>query len=104
MNSNQTKRDLEARIEEAQARLKDLRAVARKQSRRDETRRKVIYGAAILEIVARWRDGDGKPEEKRAEEASKADRMMRALHKKITRETDRKFLGLEEASGGKNAP
>ncbi|MCP1167775.1 hypothetical protein [Limimaricola litoreus] len=95
MKPPEKKRDLDARIEEAQARLKDLRAVARKQARRDETRRKIIYGAAILEIVARWRDGEGKSETKKAEEASKADRMMLALHKMITRESDRGFLGID---------
>ncbi|MEX5600404.1 hypothetical protein [Pseudophaeobacter sp. C1-32P7] len=94
MQPSGKKYDLEARIEEAQARLKNLRAEARKQDRRDETRRKIIYGAAVLDIIARWQDGDGKSDEQKAEEASRAERMMLALHERVNRERDRKFLGL----------
>jgi hypothetical protein len=101
MQPSEKKNDLEARIEEAQARLKNLRAVARKQARRDETRRKIIYGAAVLDIVARWRDVEGKSEEQKAEEASRAERMMLALHERVTRKHDRKFLGLARKTTNK---
>lgn len=37
-------RDVELRIQQAQARLRDLKAIERKQVRRDETRRKIIFG------------------------------------------------------------
>lgn len=94
MKPSDKKHELEIRIKETQARLKDLKAVARKQARRDETRRKIIYGASVLEIVGQWREGDGKSEKKRADEACRADRMMAALHKQVRRERDREFLGL----------
>lgn len=86
--------DLDARIQQAQAKLNDLKAIARKQARRDETRRKIIYGAAALEIVSQWRKTAGKSEKQRAEETVRADRMMAALHQQVRRESDRRFLGL----------
>lgn len=86
--------DLDTRIQQAQARLNDLKAIARKQARRDETRRKIIYGAAALEIVSQWRRSAGKSEEQQVEEAGRADRMMAALHQQVRRNSDRKFLGL----------
>ncbi|WP_435988508.1 hypothetical protein [Sulfitobacter sp. SH24] len=96
MKPSEKNHDLETRIEEAQAKLKDLKAVARKQARRDETRRKILYGAAVLDIIAKWRDETGKTEGRQIEDASRADRMMLALHDRVSRKSDRIFLGLEE--------
>ncbi|MBP0484042.1 hypothetical protein [Sagittula salina] len=88
--------DLDTRIQEAQARLNDLKAIARKQARQDETRRKIIYGAAALGIVSQWRKTEGKSDDQQAEDSGRADRMMAALHQHVTRQSDRKFLGLPD--------
>jgi hypothetical protein len=40
--------DIKLQIEQAKARLQDLQDQARKNERRDETRRKILYGAAYL--------------------------------------------------------
>ena len=40
--------NIDERIAQMQAQLRQLQASARKQKRRDETRRKIVYGAAVL--------------------------------------------------------
>lgn len=75
------KKDLDTQIQQAQARLKDLKVIARKHERRDETRRKIIYGAAILQLL----------DEVNGE---KADKLQRLLDERIRRVSDRRFLGL----------
>ncbi|PVA07517.1 hypothetical protein [Thalassorhabdomicrobium marinisediminis] len=87
-------KNLDTRIQQTQAKLNDLRAMARKQERRNETRRKIIYGAAALKIISQWRKTAGKSEQQQAEESGKADRMMAALHHQVSRDSDREFLGL----------
>lgn len=74
--------DLNIKIEQAQQRLRDLQAKARKQKRRDDTRRLILYGAAVL-AIAEELDGD------------KSERLLTRLHAKIKRPTDRDFLGLK---------
>lgn len=79
--------DLETKIEQARQRLRDLQAKAQKQKRRDDTRRKIIYGAAFqahLQLL--------EPEKRKA--------TLAWLHKRITRESDRKFLGLDQILKG----
>jgi len=76
-------RDVELRIQQAQARLRDLKAIERKQIRRDGTRRKIIFGAAVLQLIE---DMPGERTEK----------LRRKLDERITRENDRKFVGLAE--------
>ncbi|TMM55124.1 hypothetical protein [Sulfitobacter sabulilitoris] len=78
-------KDLDAQIQQVQARLKDLRAIARKHERRNETRRKIIYGAAILHLLD---DVSGE----------KAEKLQHLLDERIRRESDRKFLGLLTAA------
>ncbi|HDY95482.1 hypothetical protein LCGC14_0510690 [marine sediment metagenome] len=72
---------IEERLEQQRQRLRDLKAQETKQHRRDETRRKILYGAAFLSLV------DKLPEEKRH---SSLDRIQRY----ICRAKDREFLGL----------
>ncbi len=72
-------KDLDIRIQQAQAKLNDLKAIARKQERRNDTRRKIIYGAAILQLLD---DVEGE----------KAEKLKRLLDQRITRTSDRKFL------------
>ena len=76
--------DLEAKIEHVRQRLRDLQAQAQKQKRRNETRRKIIYGAALQEHHGQL-------------DASKREATLAWLHKRITRPTDRRFLGLQDA-------
>lgn len=76
------KKDLDAQILQAQARVKDLKAIARRQGRRDDTRRKILYGVAILQLLD---DVNGE----------KRDKLHRLLDERITRGSDRKFLGLQ---------
>ncbi|MDP2520122.1 hypothetical protein [Shimia thalassica] len=73
--------DLNAQIEQARQRLKDLQAKAQKQYRKDETRRKIILGAAVLRLL---RDSEG----------DKADRLLKLLEERVTRASDKAFLNL----------
>ncbi|OED48325.1 hypothetical protein AB838_11995 [Rhodobacteraceae bacterium (ex Bugula neritina AB1)] len=73
--------DLETQIEQAQQRLRDLQAKVRKQKRKNETRRLILYGAAALAILEEL-------------EGDQPDRFLTRLHSKITRKSDRDFLNL----------
>ncbi|NKX41362.1 hypothetical protein HGG71_07800 [Rhodobacteraceae bacterium R_SAG2] len=75
-------KDLDTRIQQARAKLNDLKAIARKQERLDDTRRKIIYGAAILQLL-------------HDVNSEKSERLRRLLDQRITRESDRKFLGID---------
>lgn len=76
-------RSLETQIGQAQQRLKDLQSRARKQQRKDETRRLILYGAAALALTEEL-------------EGDQRDRFLTRVHSKITRTSDREFLGLGE--------
>ncbi|MCT4607605.1 MAG: hypothetical protein N4A70_00205 [Pelagimonas sp.] len=73
--------DLVTQIEQAQQRLRDLQAKVRKQKRKNETRRLILYGAAALAILEEL-------------EGDQPDRFLTRLHSKITRKSDRDFLNL----------
>ncbi len=73
--------DLDQQIEQARVRLRDLQALASKQRRRDETRKKIIYGAAVLKLLEEI-------------ERDKADRLLKLLHERISRDSDRELLRL----------
>lgn len=75
--------DLDEQIEHARQRLRILQVKAHQQKRRGDTRRKIIYGAAALALAKELED-------------DKADRFFTRLHAKITRPSDRNFLGLSE--------
>lgn len=74
--------DLDTQIKHARQRLRDLQVKVQKQKRRDETRRKIIYGAAVLKLLD---DSMGE----------KAERLQKLLQERITRDRDRKFLGFD---------
>lgn len=74
--------NLEAQVEQARQRLRDLQAKAQKQKRRYATRRKIIYGAAVLKLIEETK-GD------------KADRLQKLLHERIKRGSDREFIGIK---------
>lgn len=74
---------LEQKMERLRARQRDLKAKESRQKRSDETRRKIIYGAAFLGAVQNL------SEEKRAQSLEK-------LHSRIRNPKDRAFLGLPE--------
>lgn len=74
--------DLEAKIEHARQRLRDLQAHAQKQKRKDATRRNIIYGAAFQAHL-------------RQLDPSKRATTLAWLHRRITRASDRVFLGLD---------
>ena len=78
--------DINIQIEQAKARLQDLQATARKNERRDDTRRKILYGAAYLAAL------QDLPTDKRA---ASSDR----VHKYVFRVKDREFLGLPDLGG-----
>ncbi|MCB1355119.1 MAG: hypothetical protein KDK53_00985 [Maritimibacter sp.] len=73
----------ETRIQQLEARLKALKAQAAAQARRDETRRKIIYGAALGRHL-------------KTLESDKCEALLKGLHRYVTRPADRKFLGLDE--------
>lgn len=73
---------IERKMEQHRNRLRDLKAQATKQERKDDARRKLLYGAAYLAGL-----------ETLSEDARKRSRTrVEAL---ITRPKDREFLGLE---------
>lgn len=77
--------NLETQIEQAQQRLRDLQAKVRKQKRKNETRRLIIYGAAVLSLLDDL-------------EGDKRNGFLTRLNAKITRSADRGFLDLEKLS------
>ncbi len=79
--------NLDTKIEQARQRLKDLQTQARKLERKNDTRRKVLYGIASLALL------EDLPEEKRQNTLAR-------LHQKITKNSDREFLGLSPIEGG----
>lgn len=78
--------DIDAQIEQARQRLRDLQTKAQKQKRKDETRRNIIYGAAFQAHLRQL----GQP---------KREATLAWLHKKVTRASDRHFLGLPDSVG-----
>ncbi len=72
---------IEEKLEQQRQRLRDLRAQETKQIRKDETRRKVLYGAAVLAMV------DKMPDEKRR-------LALNRIEEYISRPSDRTFLDL----------
>ena len=72
---------IERKIEQERQRLRDLRARETAQKRKDDTRRKILYGAAILSLI------EGLPEEKRRETFDR-------VHRHVRKARDREFLGL----------
>lgn len=73
--------EMDMKIEQARKRLRDLQAQSQKLKRRDDTRRKIVYGAAVLAYF----------EELETEQRLAS---MEKVIVHITREADRKFLGL----------
>ncbi|MGR3565062.1 MAG: hypothetical protein ACU0FH_20460 [Heliomarina sp.] len=72
---------LEQRMEQLRQRQRDLKAKETRQQRADDTRRKILYGAAFLAAVQNL------SEEKRAQSLAR-------LHARIRNPKDRAFLGL----------
>lgn len=72
---------LEQRMETLRQRQRDLKAKETRQKRADDTRRKIIYGAAYLAALQNL------SEEKRAQ-------ILARLHERIRNDKDRAFLGL----------
>jgi len=75
--------ELDVKILQAQKRLKSLQAQASKQRRKDETRRKVLYGDAVLKVVRDLNEANQK-------------KWFDRLHEEITRPADREFLKLKQ--------
>ena len=87
VDTNQAKIEkLEQQIAQHRARLSDLKTKATKQQRKDEARRKIIYGHAYLTAVAKYDEGKRK-------------QSLERLHAFITRSTDRAFLNLKPLGG-----
>ncbi len=73
--------DLARSIEQKRQILKDLEARQKNDARKNDTRRKVIYGAALLAGM-------------RSQTTEEQERILRWLHKHVTNGRDRAFLGL----------
>ncbi|KAF0676281.1 hypothetical protein [Profundibacterium mesophilum] len=82
---------IEKEMEQRRARLKDLKAEATKQERKDDVRRKVLYGAAYLAGL-----------ETLSEDARR--RSLARVEAHITRPKDRVFLGLPALDKKNEAP
>ena len=72
---------LEERVQQEQEKLKSLKAQLSKQQRRDDTRRKIIFGAAVVKLLEDLAD-------------EKSAKLRALLDARITRPVDRNFLGL----------
>ncbi|GGB93828.1 hypothetical protein GCM10011363_08070 [Marivita lacus] len=73
---------IENEMAQRRNRLRDLKAQATKQDRKDDARRKILYGAAYLAALPSL-----------SEDAQK--RSLERIEACITRPKDREFLGLE---------
>lgn len=74
--------NLETKIEQTRQRLLDLQSRARKLERKNDARRKVLYGVAVMALL------EDLTNEKRQN-------TLHRLHQKITKQSDREFLGLQ---------
>ena len=72
----------EAKLEAAKERVKSLKRKKAAQSRKDDTRRKVLYGAIVLERMS--------------QNAEFKAFMNTLMDKAVTRDIDREFLGLKK--------
>ncbi len=82
--------NINLQIKQAKARLQDLQTMARKKARRDDTRRKILYGAAMFRLL------DDLAKEKR-------ERLQELLDERILRASDREFLGLSDRAKAENS-
>ncbi len=73
--------DIEKKMEQHSNRLRDLKSQATKRERKEDTRRKILYGAAYLVSL-----------DTLSEDARR--RSLTRVEAQITRLTDRQFLGL----------
>lgn len=72
---------IEKKIEQERQQLRDLKARETAQKRKDDTRRKILYGAAVMSLMEK------QPAERKRES-------LERLHQHIRNEKDRAFLGL----------
>jgi hypothetical protein len=72
---------VEEKLEQQRQRLRNLKAQETKQERKDDTRRKILYGAAFLSLI------DDLPEERQKASLDKVQQRIRAAK-------DRAFLDL----------
>lgn len=73
--------DIELKMEQQRNRLRDLKAQATEQDRKDDARRKLLYGAAYLTAL------EALPQDKQRQSRAR-------IEAYITRPKDREFLGL----------
>ena len=73
-------KNLEQQIAEAQAKLAALKAAASKKNRTDDTRRKILLGAAMMALVesGKWSQ----------------EKMLAIMDNALTKPTDRELFGL----------
>lgn len=81
-NIDQKIDDIEKKIEQHRQRLRDLKAQSTKQERKDDARRKILYGAAYLAGLSTLSE--------RQREQS-----LERIHAHIRAKRDREFLGLD---------
>lgn len=82
---------VEQKIEQERQRLRDLRARETAQKRKDDTRKKILYGAAILSLI------ESLPDEKRRQTFDR-------VHRHVRNAKDREFLGLPTLPAPQNSP
>ena len=78
-------------IADLEDKLRRLRAEAKKKDRRDETRRKILYGAALLALAD-------------SVEEAQRNLIMKRIDPFISRSVDREFLGLIPSSPAHATP
>jgi hypothetical protein len=81
----------EQQIANLEDKLRRLKAQKKQLDRRDETRRKILYGAAFLALAE-------------SAEIEKRRNMLNRVEQHITRPTDRDFLGLPHLPTSGDAP
>lgn len=81
MSHRQKLEELERKIARQEAAVRDQKARLKKLARDAETRKKILYGVAILALAQEL-------------SSDKREQLLARLHKFITRKSDREFLGL----------
>jgi len=74
---------IQEKIDQEQQRLSDLKARETAQERKNDARRKILYGAAFLALV-------------KDQEDERQAKSFKKIHEFIYNRKDRKFLGLSE--------
>jgi large subunit ribosomal protein L7/L12 len=81
---------LKAKKEQIEARIKNIEAKERSRAKKDDTRRKILIGAMVMEQMGKTNEAKSK--------------VLASLDGFLTRPLDRKLFGLPEKTKSQNQP